>query len=213
MSVNSKLGIINSALVLLGQRAATSPTEQTKHTQFANERYDTVRDVVLASGAWNSATTRAKLSVLSTAPVFGFGSQYQLPADFKRLLRLNEDDALDVQYRIEAVSDGQGGATRVLLTDFSEANIVYIFALTEVAKMDELLKYAISARLAYEISLGVKGDIQQTSFLKGLADEAMSNGLFIDALQGPVETMSGDLWLRSRRTAGGAFRSIESVTS
>ncbi len=212
MSVNSKIDIINSALVLLGQRAATSPTEQTKAAQFANDRYETVRDFVLVSGSWNSATTRSALSVLATAPAFGFGSQYQLPNDFLRFIRFEEDVSLSIQYRIEAKSNGDGSATRVLLTDNGDANIIYVFRLTEVAVMDELLKYAISTRLAYEISLAVKGDIQQTNFFKNLSDEAMSVGQFIDAIQGPLEIMTGSLWLDSRRS-GGSFRSIESATS
>jgi len=213
MAVNSKNDIMNSALVLLGQRAATSPTEQTKASQFANDRYETVRDSVLARGSWNSATTRAKLSKLSTSPAFGFANQFVIPGDFLRFLRFNENDPLNIPHRIEAVSDGQGAATRVLLTDNTEAHIVYIFRLTEVAAMDELLKYAISARLAYEISLAVKGDIQQTNFFKGLSDEAIADGHYVDADQGPVEVMGGNLWVGSRFTGDGPFRSIEAATS
>ena len=47
MTVNAQNDIMNSALVLLGQRPATSTTEQTNASQFANDRYDTVRDFVL----------------------------------------------------------------------------------------------------------------------------------------------------------------------
>lgn len=213
MTVNAQIDITNSALVLLGQRPATSLTEQTKSSQFANDRYDTVRDFVLTNGSWNCATTRSKLSLLSTAPVFGFTNQFTLPADFLRFIRFNENENLDLQFRIEAVSNGDGTATRVLLTDNTEASIVYVFRLTEVAAMDELLKYAISARLAYEISLAVKGDIQQTSFFKSLSEEAISAGYFVDSDQAPVETMDSRLWLQSRRTGDGSFRSIENVTS
>ena len=213
MTVDAKNDIMNSALVLLGQRPATSPTEQTGVSQFANDRYDTVRDFVLVGGNWNCATTRASLSALSNAPAFGFAKQFALPGDFLRFVRFEEDARENIQYRIEAVSDGTGGATRVLLTDSTDAKIVYIFRLTEVAKMDELLKYAISARLAYEISLAVKGDIQQTNFFKSISEEAMSLANFVDADQASVEVMTGSLWLDSRRSGDGSFRSIENATS
>ncbi len=214
MTVNSQNEIQNSALVLLGQRPATSPSEQTKASQFVTDRYETIRDFILANGNWNCATTRAQLSVLSTAPAFGFANQYQLPNDFIRLVRFGEGlEDLDVQFRIEAKSNGDGSASRVLLTDFSTADIVYVFRLTEVAKMDELLKYAISARLAYEISLAVKGDIQQTRLLKIMSDEATSLGQYSDAVQAPVEIMGGSQWLQSRVAGGGGFRSIANVTS
>ena len=213
MTVNAQNDIMNSALVLLGQRPATSTTEQTNASQFANDRYDTVRDFVLTGGNWNCATTRASLSALSTAPAFGFAKQFALPADFLRFIRFEEDARENISYRIEAVSDGSGGATRVLLTDSTDAKIIYIFRLTEVAKMDELLKYTISTRLAYEISLAVKGDIQQTSFFKSISEEAMSLAHSVDADQASVEVMTGSLWLDSRSSGDGSFRSIENATS
>ena len=128
-------------------------------------------------------------------------------------MRFEEDAREDISYRIEAVSDGSGGATRVLLTDSTDAKIIYIFRLTEVAKMDELLKYTISTRLAYEISLAVKGDIQQTSFFKSISEEAMSLAHSVDADQASVEVMTGSLWLDSRSSGDGSFRSIENATS
>ena len=214
MTVNAQNDIQNIALVLLGQRSATSPSEQTKASQFATDRYESVRDMVLAAGLWNSATTRAVLSLHSTAPVFGFANQYQLPNDFLRMKRLNERNSVNIHFRIEALSNGDGTASRVLLTDESEANLIYIFRLTEVAKMDELLKNAIAAQLAFQITLALKGDMQQVGFFKSLYQETMDLALFIDANQAPVDQMIGDLWLNSRAVgSGGGFRDIENVTS
>jgi hypothetical protein len=203
MTVNAPIDIMNIANVILGQRSGTSRSENTKATQFANDRYESIRDNVLTQGLWNCATTRAQLSVLSTSPPFGFANQYALPSDFLRFKRFQEDN-FETPFAIEAVSNGDGTATRVLLTDFAEANILYIFRLTEVAKMDELLKYAIGARLAQEIALGVKGDLRQSGFAKGLADEAISMAQFIDADQASTEVMQSTLWLNSRLTGGTA---------
>jgi hypothetical protein len=214
MSVNSKNDIMGIALVSLGQRSPTSPTEQTKASQFANDRYESVRDMVLAAGTWNCASTRASLTLLATAPAFGFSNQFTLPADFLRLIRFQDEDLINIQYRIEAKSNGDGTATRVLLTDEGTANIKYVFRLTEVAKMDELLKNAIAMKLAYQITLALKGSMQQVAFFKREYEETMSEAMFVDALQGPVETMQGTEWLNSRLTGSGeGFRSIENVTS
>lgn len=214
MSVNSKGDIINIALVTLGQRSGTSPTENTKASQFANDRYESIRDKVLTAGRWNSATTRASLTLLSTAPAFEFANQFTLPADFLRFVRFQDELLVNIQYQIEALSNGDGTATRVLLTDESAANIIYIFRLTEVAKMDELLKNAIAMHLTYQISLAIKGDMQQTAFFKSEYLEMMSEAMFIDAVQSPVETMQPTEWLNSRLTGtGGRFRPIEDATS
>lgn len=213
MTVNAPISIMNIALVLLGQREGTAPSEQTKSMQFANGRYESIRDIVLTQGRWNCATTRAVLAVSSTAPLFGFSRQYPLPNDFMRFIGF-EEGSFEIPYKIEALSDGSGGSTRMLLTDEMEANIKYVFRLTEVAKMDELLKYAIGARLAQEIALAVKGDLQQSGYFKSLSDEAISLAHFIEADQAAVEVMSGPLWLNSRIAgSGSAFRSIQDVTS
>ncbi len=201
MTVNAPIGIMNIAHVILGQRSATSPSEDVKVTQFANDRYESIRDMVLTKGKWNCATTRAQLAALSTAPLFGFANQYQLPSDFLRFRRF-QDQTFDIPYSIEALSNGDGTASRVLLTDEGSANIIYIFRLTEVAKMDELLKYAIGARLAQEIALGVKGNLQQFGMAKNLADEAMSDAWFIDADQASTEVMQATSWVNSRGTGG-----------
>lgn len=201
MTVNAPIDIMNIASVILGQRSGTSPSENTKATQFANDRYESIRDMVLTQGLWNCATTRAQLSVLSTSPPFGFSNQYQLPSDFLRFKRF-DTQTFDIPFAIEAVSNGDGTATRVLLTDNGSANILYVFRLTEVAKMDELLKYTIGARLAQEIALGVKGDLRQAGFAKNLADEAMSEAQFIDANQASTEVMQATGWVNSRVTGG-----------
>jgi gamma-glutamylcysteine synthetase len=72
-AINSKLDIMNIALVALGTRPATSPTEQRGPVQFANARYEGVRDYVLTTGNWNCATKRATLSQLDTTPGGGGG--------------------------------------------------------------------------------------------------------------------------------------------
>ncbi|MHC4067262.1 MAG: hypothetical protein ACYSUI_22545, partial [Planctomycetota bacterium] len=145
-AINSKLDIMNIALVALGTRPATSPTEQRGPVQFANARYEGVRDYVLTTGNWNCATKRATLSPLATTPDFEFDNEYQLPADFLRLHRMED---LDLRFRIEG---------RKLLTSWDEAKIIYVYRMEVVAEMDELLKYAIGYRLAFEIALATKAD-------------------------------------------------------
>lgn len=203
MALQSDLDIINAALVELGIRPATSRTEQTRAMQFATARYEAVRDEVVTAGNWNSATKRVTLNKLTTTPAWGFDNEYQLPDDFVRFKR---QDDLDLPFSIEA-----GGK---LLSNWDEANILYIFRITEVAKMDELLKNAIATRLAAKIALAVKGDLRQAQLLDALHEKQVSLANLVDANQAPVETMTGTTWINSRLAfPDGGFRPIENATS
>ena len=202
MALQSDLDIINVALVQLGLRPATNRTEQTRGMQFATARYEAVRDFVVTAGNWNSATKRIALNQLDSTPAWGFSNQYQLPDDLVRFVRM---DNLNIPFRIEG---------RKLLTNWDEANIVYVFRITEVAVMDELLKNAIATRLAFEIALAVKGDLRQVQLLKQLYEDQVSLANLVDANQAPVDTMEGTTWTNSRiNFPAEAFRPIENATS
>lgn len=201
-TVNTDLGIINVALVSLGIRPGANRTENTKAMQFATARYEGVRDEVVTSGNWNSATKRAVLSQLSSTPAWGFDNEYQLPNDLVRFVRMED---LDIEFRIEG---------RKLLTNWDEANIVYIYRIVEVAVMDELLKNAIAAKLAAAIALGVKGDLRQAQMAEQAFDKMVSLANLVDASQAPVDVHQGSVWLNSRLAfPTETFRPIEAATS
>jgi hypothetical protein len=202
MTVNAPIDIYNIALVSLGVRPGTAVTENSQSMQFANARYEGVRDEVVAAGNWNCATTRVALTRLSSTPAWGFDNEYQLPADFMRFVRM---ESLDTDFRIEGDK---------LLTNDSEANIIYIRRLTEVAKMDEFLKNTIGLRLAARIALAVKGDVQQAALLDQEYEKQLSLANLVDANQAPVEQMSGTTWLRGRLSYGSTpYRPLENATS
>lgn len=201
-SINSDLDIINVALVELGIRPAANRQEQTRAMQFANARYEGVRDEVVAAGNWNSATKRVALDKLTTTPAWGFDNEYQLPQDLVRFVRM---DDLGLRFRIEG---------RKLLTNWDEANIVYVYRITEVAQMDELLKNAIAMRLAAKIALSVKGDARQVQLLDQVYDKQVATANLVDANQAPVDTAQGSEWIDSRIAyPSGGYRPIEAATS
>jgi hypothetical protein len=201
-SINSDLDIINVALVQLGIRPAVNRQEQTRAMQFANARYEGVRDFVVTAGNWNSATKRAALDKLSSTPSWGFDNEYQLPADFVRFVR-QED--LSQDFRLEG---------RKLLSNWDEANIIYIYRITEVAQMDELLKNAIATRLAFEIALAVKADARQVQLLGRMYEDQVSLANLVDADQAPTDVHQGTEWVDSRYAyPASGYRPIEAATS
>ena len=94
----TKINIINRALGLLGAEFITTLTEDTKAARFSNELFDDTRDSLFRMHPWNCCIKRAALSLTGTTPAFYFTAEFQLPADWLRMVR-PEDDGLE--YKIE----------------------------------------------------------------------------------------------------------------
>ena len=200
MTVNAPIDIVNNALILLGIRPGTTRSENTRSMQFMNTKYESTRDFVLASGNWNSAQKRVALTRLASTPAWGYDYEFQLPSDYMRLVRMDDQD---IQFRIEG---------RKLLTNDTEANVIYVFRLTEVQAMDELLKSAIGARLAYDTALANKADMQQVAFFRNVYEDYVSLANLVDASQAPVDQVTGTEWLRARLGfAADIYRPLEPV--
>lgn len=199
----SETEIANDALTDLGQETIMSRTDDNARARAVNAVLNSVRDKVLRVHRWNSAVKRSQLSKLSTGPVFGFTNAFQLPSDF---LRLSSLDNLNLRFRIEHGVDG-----RVLVSDESAINLIYIARIIDVSQMDLGLTAAISARLAAEIALKLTGSrvVQREMEQKYL--NVLSEAMFIDSLESPVETFEGTTWLNARLSGRGPFRKIEPV--
>src|SRR5690606_7797987 len=101
---NNAVSICNMALGELGINAITSLDQATADARLCNRFYEQTRDEVLRAHPWNFAIKRVNLSAISTAPVFGWLYQYQLPSDYLRLIQLNgwEEDEQADRWEIEA---------------------------------------------------------------------------------------------------------------
>ncbi|UQO04990.1 hypothetical protein L0Z13_11610 [Burkholderia multivorans] len=86
----SQVGICNRALTKLGDKRITALDEDSKAAAVLNSMYDDVLDACLREHVWSFAKTRAQLAALADAPLFGFGYQYRLPANFIRLIQIGQ---------------------------------------------------------------------------------------------------------------------------
>jgi hypothetical protein len=136
----SAVQICNSALIKLGARTIGSLSEDKKEAKLCNEQYAKLRDEVLRSYPWNFAIRRAKLTKLLTDPVWGYSNQFQLPADYVRIIK-PEDATMD--FRIEADK---------LLTNDSSVNILYVGREENTALFDPMFKEALALRIASELA-------------------------------------------------------------
>ncbi len=86
--MSSVVDICNSALNMLGANNIISLTEDSKNARLMNQRYESVRDSIFRSHAWNCLIKRVELAADTTAPTHEYAKQYTLPADCIRVLKV-----------------------------------------------------------------------------------------------------------------------------
>jgi len=193
---DSIIRIVNIALTQVGEPLITSLAEETKAARLVDLRYHDIRDAVLRAHPWNCATKRVTLAETTETPAYGFTSCFQLPSDF---IRLVEMDRRDRNFRLEG---------RKILADYSPVHIKYVFRITDVADMDDLLRQAIAARLAAELSLPLARSAERMSALWAIYKEKLSEARFIDSVEAPNDAFETDEWIGSRVGGDEPFRRI-----
>lgn len=86
----SKIDLISSALVLIGDSPINSLSGNSRAEQVANSLYDRLVENELSKFRWGFARKKAQLSLLVETPIDDeFQSIYQLPSDLLTLIKLN----------------------------------------------------------------------------------------------------------------------------
>jgi hypothetical protein len=152
----TSLAVCNLALDLLEEDAVTSIESPTTETEAVCARwYPAVRRAVYRKHVWNWALKRAALAPAATAPIFGYGTAYDLPADFIRLVSIGDDYLMDLKTKYQ-VEGGQLLYGADASTD--SLNIRYIFDQVTVTKMDPCFIDVLATELAIRIAKKITGD-------------------------------------------------------
>lgn len=117
---------------------------------------------------WSFAITRVKLAQLSDAPVFEYDFAYQLPSDWLKTLKVNNNPAGAgiVEYRIEG---------REILSNASDIYLRYISRVTDPNTMTADFREALAWRMAVDLAQSVtQSTTVQEAMKKGLADKITS---------------------------------------
>lgn len=184
ISISSPTDIGNLALDLLAANNVQDIDSPTSATEILIHRwYSVVRQKILREHPWNFATKRAVLSASTTAPAFGYSSQYPLPNDFLRLNSVsnaNNDIIAATEYEIEngnILYNGDGG--RLYLK--------YIYDLTNVAQMDALFVDLFAIDLALSLSYKFTASNTDITRLNGLREKAATQAKAIDGQERPPQ--------------------------
>lgn len=152
----TEIDICNLALRKVGAQTIMSFDEASENARICRQFFPRVRDTVLRLYPWNCATRRAKLTALVNVPAFGWAKEFPLPPDCLFVQRM---ESQDVPFKVEG---------RSLLTDSTEANIIYTARIEDVSQYDNLLIQAIYTFLAAEISTSLR---QDSRMYQALMDE------------------------------------------
>jgi hypothetical protein len=178
--------IANLALIDLGQPAVSAFTDDGKAARLLRAIYEpTVKDV-LRHHSWRCARKKVVLADDPDAtPAFGFSNACALPADFVRVVRVN--DHLD---KFEVV-----GAHLHIDDDAPE--------LTYTARVDEALfdpglVSVIAARLAMRLCIPLTDNATAAQGLQKVHETTLADAKFADALDGAPEDNPIGTWAEAR---------------
>lgn len=139
----STIDVINKSLILLGAEIITDLSEGSVESTYSASLWDGVRQACLRIHPWNFALKEIELPAVTGGSDFKHNYQYNLPADFVRLIKVYDDGA----YKIKGKS---------IYTNRDSCKIRYIYDNTDVAAWDasfaNVVAYKLAAELAYPIT-------------------------------------------------------------
>lgn len=169
---SSAVEVCSNALLMVGDKGINSfdPEEGDKAT-ISQGLYDNIRRATLRMHPWSSSRKRVLLPPLVATPAFEWAYQFQLPADFQRVVQIGQDTE-SIPYEIEKDDSGNS----ILLSDEAEIKLKYIYDNAQVASWDSLLTLAIiahmAAALAYPITKSSERESKARDYLNWILQQA-----------------------------------------
>lgn len=197
----SRVDIANLALTQLGSASKiTSLTDNSAAARALNGVYDITRKALLRRYWWSFALSRSALPALTAAPAWGFAKQYQLPADFLRIVQVNDVAA------VPALNDYVDGDTsawaiegQLILTDFSAPlKIRYVRDVTDESTFDALFVMALASLLAYQTCEQITQSNSKKQAAMVEMKRAIGDAVTTGAIEKPPQGITDDSWIVSR---------------
>lgn len=160
----SEVDICNLALAKVGDTRISSLSETTKRAVLCNDLYALHRDDLLGKYPWNFATKRVALSRNTYTEVYEFANQFQLPADF---LRMVDREYWEYDYVIEQDK---------ILSNETAMKIEYVSKITDTNLYPGFFIHALAGKLAADLAYPL---VQSNSLAERLLKEF--NELYRDA--------------------------------
>lgn len=197
----SRTDIINRALIKLGAPTIADPNEDSEQALKAGIVFDTLLRSELRMHPWSFAITRTTMSALSTAPAYEWLYAYQLPADFLRVVMVNDywdfagvreaTDAPAVPYTIEG---------RQLLTNFAAPlKLRYVQDVSaDPTSWDAIFIEAFSCRLGEELCETLTKSAAKKATMEQDYRQALRDARRVNAIELPPQPLPDNSWVTGR---------------
>lgn len=196
----SQVEIVNRALLKLGSNVVASIGDNSKQARTMSALWNTVRQTELRRAFWSFALVRTTLAANATAPSWGYGNAFLLPADFLRLMQVNDffsvpsmsdyregDDSL---YSIEA---GQ------IFTDLgAPLKIRYVKDATDPGAWDALFVEVMASSLAFEACEALTQSNQKKQLLADERKMTLREAVRVGSIEKPPQGIPDDGWMLAR---------------
>ena len=113
----------------------------------------------------------------ATAPIFGYGARYLLPADYIRVATIGDEDNPETDYKIE---DGY-----ILTSVSSPLNLRYIFDQGEITKYSPKFIQTFARKLAANMAYDMTGSRTFSDSMELKYLEYLSVGSTVDGQESP----------------------------
>lgn len=193
MSMATGVSICSNALLMLGAQTINDFNEPVDRAKIAANLYPTIRDDLLRTHPWNCTIKRALLAPDATPPAFGYTNQFELPADFLRVLEVGQA-GMQIDYLIEG---------RSILADATSVELRYVYLNpvenTWDASLVALLTLAMAAAMAYPItqSAALQANMEQKLSMAKKVARA------VDGQEDPPQTLGDERLYGARFGAHG----------
>ncbi|NWC74292.1 hypothetical protein HX823_09400 [Pseudomonas sp. P7759] len=187
------VSICSNALLMLGAQTINDFNQSVDRAKLAANLYPTIRDDLLRTHPWNCTIKRVLLAPDATPPAFGYTNQFELPADFLRVLEVGQA-GIQIDYLVEG---------RSILADAMSVELRYVY-LNEVentwdASLVGLLTVAMACAMAYPIT---QSSALQAAFEQKLA-MAKKIARAVDGQEDPPQTLGDERLFAARFGAHG----------
>lgn len=196
MAAQNETDICNLALDHLNITSITTITNPTDKVGKTCDRwYDNTRKAALRMHTWNFAIKRAQLAMLTTVPLHGYSTQYELPSDYIRIVAIGDLN----QYKDYAI---EGSKLLLDETNTGSLDIRYVYDNKSVETFDPLFVELLSLELAFNLSFPLTGNLNMQRSLQVLRDEKRREAFSVDGQERPPKRVERSRFKEARMKYG-----------
>lgn len=194
---HDELGIVNGALIELGQDTIASLDLTIKAARIMKTEYPKHRDQMLERYRWTFTIDRQILTPEATAPAFGFTYKYLLPVDTIAFLGIYDENEPQNNYTSTRIpSKVENG---FLLVDEGPTVPVFLrLQKTDPTQFSHLFARALELDLAIHTEKTLTGTNKLRPGLVQQFRDTIASAKLTDAIQTDPETIVASEWVDSR---------------